>query len=152
MNPLTIIPLPYRLLALVLLAVALVGFGWLEGANHVQDEWDAANTKQDLQASGVKERQAEATVQVVTKYVDRVKVVRETGETIIKEVPIYVTPEADATCVLYRGFVRLHDAAAAGRIPEPAGGLMRPPLELRSLPLPARLPTTTSDATKTPSS
>lgn len=36
--------------------------------------------------------------------------------------------------------------------PTPPEALMRPPLELRSLPSPARLPTTTSDATKTPSS
>ena len=122
MNPLAIVPLPYRLLALALLAVALVGFGWVKGAGHVQAEWDAANTKQALQVSVVKQRQAEATVQVVTQYVDRVKIVRETGATIVKEVPVYVSPEADAACVLPRGFVRLHDTAAAGRISEPAGG------------------------------
>lgn len=122
MNLLSIVPLPYRLLALALLAVALIGFGWVKGAGHVQSEWDAANTRQALQVSVVKQRQAEATVQVVTKYVDRVKIVRETGATIVKEVPVYVSPEADAACVLPRGFVRLHDAAAAGRVPEPAGG------------------------------
>ena len=72
--------------------------------------------------SGFKHRQAEATIQVITKYVDRVKVVRKTGDIIITEVPIYVTPEADAACVLSRGFVRLHDAAASGRVSEPAGG------------------------------
>lgn len=122
MNPLALVPLPYRLLALALLAVALLGFGWVKGASHVQGEWDAAIGKQAVQVATVKVKQAEATVQVVTKYVDRVKVVRKTGDTIIKEVPVYVTAEADAACVLSRGFVRLHDAAAAGRIPEPAGG------------------------------
>ena len=122
MNPLAIVPLPYRLLALALLAVALVVFGWVKGVGHVQAEWDAANTRQAQQVSVVKQRQAEATVQVVTKYVDRVKIVRETGATIVKEVPVYVSPEADAACVLPRGFVRLHDAAAAGRVPESAGG------------------------------
>lgn len=122
MNPLALVPLPYRLLALALLAVALLGFGWVKGASHVQGEWDAAISKQAVQVATVKVKQAEATVQVVTKYVDRVKVVRATGDTIIKEVPVYVTAEADAACVLSRGFVRLHDAAAAGRIPEPAGG------------------------------
>ena len=122
MNPLAIVPLPYRLPALALLAVALVGFGWVKGADYVQAEWDAANTRQAQQVSFVKQRQAEATVQVVTKYVDRVKIVRETGATIVKEVPVYASPEADAACVLPRGFVRLHDAAAAGRVPEPAGG------------------------------
>ena len=28
--------------------------------------------------------------------------------------------QADATCTINRGFVRLHDAAAAGELPEPA--------------------------------
>lgn len=117
-----LIPWPYRLLAMAALAVALVGFGWVKGAGHVQAEWDVATGKQALQVAIVKHRQAEATVQVVTKYIDRVKVVRETGDTIIKEVPVYVPVEADAACVLHRGFVRLHDAAAAGRIPQSAGG------------------------------
>ena len=32
----TLIPWPYRLLALVLLTVTLIGFGWVKGAEHVQ--------------------------------------------------------------------------------------------------------------------
>ena len=117
----TLIPWPYRLLALVLLAAALIGFGWIKGAEHVQARWDAAVQQQTLQAAAIRERQAEATVKVVTEYVDRVRVVREKGDTIIKEVPIYVSVQADAACTINRGFVRLHDAAAAGELPEPAG-------------------------------
>ena len=114
------IPWPYRWLALDLLAAALIGFGWIKGAGHVQAQWDAAVQKQTLQAAAVRERQAQATVKVVTQYVDRVRVVRETGDTIIKEVPVYVPVQADAACTINRGFVRLHDAAAAGELPEPA--------------------------------
>jgi hypothetical protein len=121
MNLLSVVPAPYRLLAIAALAVALLGFGWVKGAAHVQSEWDAAIANQTLQVAVVKRRQAEATVQVITKYVDRVRIVRETGATIIKEVPVYVSKEADAACVLPRGFVRLHDAAAAGIVPDPAG-------------------------------
>ena len=76
--------------------------------------------KQSLQTAAVRERQAQATVKVVTQYVDRVRIVREKGETIIKEVPVYVPVQADAACTINRGFVRLHDAAAAGELPEPA--------------------------------
>lgn len=111
------------MLAVALLAAALLGFGWVKGATHVQSEWDAAISKQTLQVAVVKQRQAEATVKVITKYIDRVKIVRESGATIIKEVPVYVSTESDAACVLSRGFVRLHDAAAAGIVPEPAGGV-----------------------------
>lgn len=115
-----LIPWPYRWLALVLLAAALIGFGWVKGAGHVQTRLDAAVQQQTLHVATVRERQAQATVKVVTQYVDRVRVVREKGDTIIKEVPVYVPVQADAACTINRGFVRLHDAAAAGDLPEPA--------------------------------
>ena len=116
----SLIPWPYRWLALVVLGAALIGFGWIEGAAHVQADWDAAVQEQNQQATAIRERQAQATVKVVTQYVDRVRVIREKGETIIKEVPVYVPVQADAACTINRGFVRLHDAAAAGELPEPA--------------------------------
>ena len=116
----SLIPWPYRLLALAALAVALIGFGWVKGAGHVQARWDAAVQEQTLQATAIRERQALATVKVVTEYVDRVRIVREKGDTIIKEVPVYVPVQADAACTINRGFVRLHDATAAGELPEPA--------------------------------
>ena len=116
----SVIPWPYRLLALAALGLALVGFGWVKGAGHVQAQWDAAVQEQALQATAVREEQAQATVEVITEYVDRVRVVREKGDTIIKEVPVYVPVQADAACTINRGFVRLHDAAAAGALPEPA--------------------------------
>lgn len=43
-------------------------------------------------------------------------------QTILKEVPFYVTPLADSRCVIPRGFVFLHDAAAAGGAPAVPGG------------------------------
>ena len=116
----SVIPWPYRLQALAALGVVLVGFGWIKGASHVQVQWDAAIQEQALQAAAIRERQAQATVKVVTQYVDRIRVVREKGETIIKEVPVYVPVQSDAACTINRGFVRLHDAAAAGELPEPA--------------------------------
>ena len=118
----SLIPWPYRCLTLVLLAAALIGFGWIKGAGHVQAQWDAAVQQQTLQAAAIREQQAhQATVKVVTQYVDRVRVVCEKGGTIIKEVPVYVPAQADAACTVNRGFVRLHDAAAAGELPTPAG-------------------------------
>lgn len=116
----SLISWPYRWLALVLLAATLIGFGWIKGAGHIQAQWDAAVQKQTLQVAVIRERQAQATVKVVTQYVDRVRVIREKGDTIIKEVPVYVPVQADAACTINRGFVRVHDAAAAGELPEPA--------------------------------
>jgi hypothetical protein len=116
----SVIPWPYRMLALVALAIALLGFGWIKGASHVQAQWDTAIASQALQVATVRQHQAEATVKVVTEYVDRVRIVREKGDTIIKEVPVYVPVQADAACRINRSFVRLHDAAAANELPETA--------------------------------
>ena len=116
----SVIPWPYRLLALAALGIALFGFGWLKGASHVQAQWVAATAAQQQAQAQVQIQQAEATVQVVTQYVDRIQVVQEKGDTLIQEVPVYVPVQADAACTVHRGFVSLHDAAAAGELPEPA--------------------------------
>ncbi|KHJ63597.1 hypothetical protein [Burkholderia glumae] len=78
---------------------------------------DAGQRVDDL-ARDVRDRTAERDaarrdVRVVTQYVHRVQVVREKGDTIIKEVPVYVDREADRACVVPVGFVRVHDGAAA---------------------------------------
>ena len=116
----TAISWPYRLLALAALCIALIGFGWHKGASHVQAQWDAATATQQQALAQAQFRQAEATVQVVTQYVDRIQVVREKGDTLIQEIPVYVPVQADAACTVHRGFVSLHDAAAAGELPKPA--------------------------------
>jgi len=113
----SVIPWLYRLLALAALCIAVFGFGWLKGASHLQAQWDAATAAQQQAQAQVQTRQAEAIVQVITQYVDRIQVVREKGDTLIQEVPVYVPVQADAACTVHRGFVSLHDAAAAGELP-----------------------------------
>lgn len=39
-----LIPIQYRILAVIVLAGACMAFGWVRGASHVQVEWDTANT------------------------------------------------------------------------------------------------------------
>lgn len=97
--------------------MAIFGGGWLRGAAHVQAKWDAKSQRQAVADAAAAKRQAEVTVKVVTKYVDRVRVVQGKTKTIIKEVPVYVTKKADADCTINAGFVRLHDAAASAADP-----------------------------------
>jgi len=122
----SLIAWPYRLLALAALCITLFGSGWLKGASHVQGQWNASTAAQQQAQAQLQIQQAEATVHVVTQYVDRIQVVREKGDTLIQEIPIYVPVQADAACTVHRGFVRLHDAAAAGELPEPTGDLDAP--------------------------
>lgn len=48
--------------------------------------------------------------------------------TLIKEIPVYVSPAADARCVIPVGFVRFHDAAASeATLPAASGGSLDAP-------------------------
>lgn len=67
-----------------------------EGARRVEGKNEETAT--DI---GRQVEEAKTEIQIVTR-------------TLIKEIPIHVTREADAHCVVPLGFVRLHDAAATG--------------------------------------
>lgn len=64
-----------------------------------------------------KKKQDKVTIKVVTKYVDRVQVIREKAKTIIEKVPVYVTAENDAACVIPDSFISLWNYANEGSIP-----------------------------------
>lgn len=109
-------------LLLALLGVLLYGVGFLHGADHEQK--NAVQADNDRLRAAFEQGQALGVVRdrVVTQYVDRVNVVEKVGKTIIKEIPVYVTAEADRACAVPAGFVRVHDAAATGVPPPgPAG-------------------------------
>ena len=57
----SLIPLPYRLLAIAALVAACIGFGWTKGADHVQDKWDASVIKDSLTTARVQAKQTQAT-------------------------------------------------------------------------------------------
>ena len=57
------------------------------------------------------------TTEVVTKYIDRMVVVKEKGDTIIKKVPVYVSVKDDSKCTVNSGFVRLWNSANQMSVP-----------------------------------
>lgn len=119
MNPI-IAKWALRILGPLALLAAVFAWGHATGARSVRDDWNAANAAQAIKLAEAEARAERVTTKVVTEYVDRVRVVREKAKTIVKEVPVYVTPEADAACVVPRGFVRVHDGAARNEVPGPA--------------------------------
>lgn len=108
-------------LGVLLLAVAIAA-SWttlhrLSSANQraATAEATAKRRQGELEQAHMGER-------VITQYVDRVRVVRERGTTITREVPVYVTAKADAACPVPVGFVRVHNSAAQNLpLGEPAG-------------------------------
>jgi len=111
----TLLAAPYRWLAILALAAAMYATGWVKGASHAQARQQAELGARHIQLAQVRQSQAEATVQVVTRYVDRIQTVRAAGVTLIKEVPVYVPADSPA---LPGGFRLLHDAAARGELPD----------------------------------
>jgi len=109
---------PWLLLGMALALLAVYGLGRHQGGTAERLTWEAQAAKNKTRIAEQGERAAETTVQVVTQYVDRVHVVREKAKTIIKEVPIYVPSDS---CPMPGGFRVLHDAAARGEFPDPAG-------------------------------
>lgn len=114
----SLIPLPYRILAMALFAAAIAAFFYVKGMSHVQDKWDLATMQQQVLVTKIQMQRADVTTEVVTKYVDRVRIVKEKGAEIVKEVPVYVPSDS---CSLPGGFRVLHDAAALGVVSDPAG-------------------------------
>lgn len=106
--------------ALALLIAAAAGWGWVRGASGVQAEWDAATIRQSRIVDRVQLAQAQVTERIVTQYVDRVRVVREEADAIIREVPVYVPAQCDPDGRLPAGWRVLHDAAASGGAADPA--------------------------------
>ncbi|WKZ83939.1 hypothetical protein N5B55_09070 [Ralstonia pickettii] len=111
-----------RAAVIVALLASVASLAWWATARYhaaVQRADQAETTAASLRKQLDNAQRATVTV---TQYVDRERVIRVKGDTIIKEVPRYVPAQADAACVVPRGFVRLHDAAAAGTVPNPDTG------------------------------
>lgn len=65
-------------------------------------------------------RQGAVTTRVETRYVARAAEVRTVTRTITREIPHVLPVEVDQRFPLPNGFVRLHDAAALGTVPDTA--------------------------------
>lgn len=107
--------------AIVLTLLAAYAAGYEAGARAEREK----QAKREAAAEAVarkRERAAEKVSRDVAEDLVREVVRVETvTKTLVKEVPVYVTPDADARCVVPAGFVQHHDAAAAGQLPEPPG-------------------------------
>jgi hypothetical protein len=115
-------PIGRWLIITAIVAAALGGtyfkikqIGWDEREAVAQAEAKEA----ERLAAALGKRRVEVTERVVIEYRDRVKVVRQQGEEIIREVEKLVPV---GSCDLPSGFRVLHDAAVTGSLPRPSLG------------------------------
>lgn len=107
------------MLAVLALGLAFAGGwtsrGWKEAAGDLKQAH--ADTKAVTAVVGKTQAAAVATEDVGRTVEIRREAARVITREILKEVPVYVTVEADRQCDVPVGFVRLHDAAAQGTAP-----------------------------------
>jgi len=101
-------------------SIAVLVFGvYMEGGIATQEKWEARVAEVKLEMAKKEVVSAEVTTKVVTKYINKVQIVKEKGNEIIKQVPVYITKDADAKCDVPTGFVMLHDSASRNEVPDP---------------------------------
>lgn len=76
----------------------------------------------EVSAAAVKAQSASSARIAAQDQAAQVRIVTQT-RTLIREIPTYVAPQADARCVVPLGFVRLHDAAILPPAGQGAAGL-----------------------------
>lgn len=109
------IPIPgtVYLLAAAFVAGAVATYKVMDWAH------DAEKLREVEAARLVERSNARAVVRVEKEVVERIIRIKERGETITKEVKVYVTAKDDSGCVLPVGYVRVHDAAVRNENPGP---------------------------------
>ena len=112
-------------------AAAVFIAGFLFGIHEGASKLEAFKTEQAAVVAKLKTQASAITTVEVTKYVDRVQVVREAGQTITKKVNVYVPRNV---CILPAGFTSLHDAAATGRVlPDTPGDSHAAPVDAQDV-------------------
>lgn len=93
-----------------------------QGKDTVQDKWDLAKSKSDLEYERLKGQKDKITYITEVKYVDRVKTITEKGDTIVKYVDKYIPIGGGCTTdgMLTGAFRMLYDGAVTSTIPDPA--------------------------------
>lgn len=100
--------------------------GYQRGKHDEQVAQEGRNAVAYVAAQDKTAKAATASASVGTKVEAARVEVRTVTQTLIREVPRYVTVAADTQCVVPAGFVRLHDAAAAGVLADPSATSSEP--------------------------
>lgn len=114
-----LIPTPYTMAAYAVAAAVIFGAGFRIAWVWQENAQKAALVDAIAAKDAAVEKAAEITAEASKKAAERKVEIQTVTKTIIKKVPVYVTREADSRCAVPRGFVRLHDSAAAGMPPVP---------------------------------
>lgn len=110
---------PIQLTGVVLLVAGV----YFKGGYSTEMAWRVKVDEMNAQIDKIKAESNKASKQVVYKYIERTKVVKEKNNAIRNQVTKYVSKEADANCTIPGSAVVLHDAAAKNIVPDSTTGV-----------------------------
>ena len=111
--------IPIQAISFIVLVISVFFCGGLSN----EASWQLKVAKANVEIAELKVKSEQVNTKILTKYIDRIQVIKEKGDVIIKEVPKYITKESDAKCDIPNSFVMLHDAAAKNELPDPTRSL-----------------------------
>ena len=118
-----LIPLQYKLGIQIGSAVALSLSCFFIGAIATEERWQLEVLKQKARIAELEAQASHVTTQVVTKYLEKKIYIKEKGHEIIKQMPVYVTKQADDNCIITNGVVELLNSAAKNEVPATTRGI-----------------------------
>ena len=111
----SVVPLPYRILAMVLLIGAVAGFSYVKGYSHAENKYELEKAKfladSEKKYNELLIKKNKVDIQIVTEYVEKKVYItkwRERNVGIIDEIP------TSTICDLPNGWVHIHNSSAAG--------------------------------------
>lgn len=122
-----VMPLWARLLLYALMIAVVFCLGDMQGERRAGQVHLDYVARQATQTVAIGRAQTKVVIQTETKYRDRIQKIYLQGETIEKQVPIYVTPADDGGYGVNTGFVRAYNAAWSGDAAGPAADADRGP-------------------------
>lgn len=113
---LSMIPLPYKLLAGAALLAGVFFYGYMKGSAYAEAELARFSAEKSAQIAELEKKNSEISTQVVTEYVDRVNTIRE-KEYVYRDIAQDSVP---AQYDLSNGWVYTHDLSATSGNADPA--------------------------------
>ncbi len=121
MGLLSIVPLPYRILAMALIAAALYGLGWFKGNEHGTAKLTEYIGNQVKEGVRIVTKQGQVTEKVIVKYRDVAGKTEFIVQQVEKEIVKYA--ESNPGYCLDARWGLLHDASATNAVPDAAGAV-----------------------------
>lgn len=105
---LRIIPLPYKLLAIVAAFIGVFAFGYMKGSANAETELAKFSAKASAQVAELEKKNSKISTKVITEYVDRVNTIKE-KEYVYRDI---VKNDVPNQFTVSNGWVHTHDASA----------------------------------------